>query len=72
MNINELNGATVQTTNAVAAAATTASVMDWLPPILAAIASALAIVWFTVELYESHTGQKLVEWIKGWFKRDHT
>jgi hypothetical protein len=69
MNINELNGGTVHTTNAVAAAATTASIMDWLPPLLAAIASALAIVWFTVELYESDTGQKVIGKIKGWFKK---
>lgn len=69
MNINELNGGTVHATNATAAAATAASVMDWLPPILAAIASALAIVWFTVELYESETGQKLATWIKGKFKK---
>lgn len=64
MNINELNGATVQTGNAVATAAAGASVMDWLPPILAAIASALAIIWFLVEIYESETCQKLVKQLK--------
>ena len=64
MSINNLNGATVHTTNAVAAAATTASVMEWLPPILAAIASALAIVWFMVELYESNTFKRFVVWLK--------
>jgi hypothetical protein len=69
VNISELSGHTVAKVNTTAAVATTASVMEWLPPILAAIASALAIIWFTIEIVESETFKKFARHIMEKFKK---
>lgn len=50
--------------NATAASAAAASWLGWFPPLLAAVASFLSIVWFVLQIIEARTFRKFVAWIK--------
>ena len=43
-----------------AGAGVVATIMGWLP----AIAAVLGIVWYLVQLFESKTGQRIIEWAR--------
>lgn len=51
-----------------AAGAIVATLVGWLP----AIAAALAIVWYLVQIAESKTGQRFIAWVMGKCRRDQS
>ena len=64
MSINNLSNSAVYTTNTLAVAGTGASILGWLPPLLALVASAFSIVWFAIEIYESLTFKRFMAWLQ--------
>lgn len=74
MSLQDVNTNVIHAVNTSAVAATAASVLGWIPPFLAALASLFTILWMALQIYESKTFRRIAQhrvmcWIKSGFRR---
>lgn len=70
MSIHEgINSAPVHFINTTAIASTFASVMGWLPPLLAALASLFTILWMLMQLIDGKAYSRFIIWLEWRFKK---
>ena len=58
------NEATRAAANVAAPGLLITSMLNWLSPTLTVIATIMAIIWYSIQFYESPTGQSIIAWFK--------